>query len=740
MSRLPPYLLKILLCFGVIQWGSVAAADNNQRCGPITTVKQNPLQRKKPATDPDQPVHLQANEAEMQIDDYAIFKGNVELQQQGLTILAEELRYDKTDDHIDASGDIDFFSDLGDRYSTEKLKYYLIDKTGNAGAGSYQLAGQGRGFAGGIVFEHEYRTRLYDVNYTTCPETKNDWFIKISELEFDRNRDIGIARHAVLKIRNVPIFYWPYIDFPLSDQRKSGFLAPQFGSSDRLGMELGTPYYFNISPQIDDTLTPHNYGKRGFQLQNELRYMGRRYAGRLDLEHIFYDQQFGDARSAATYNHQQTFGRRWSSKTDLNWVSDNDYLDDFSSNLNLASQTHLLNQFKLAYSSNQTQMRFRILGYQTIDSSITNSGKPYNMLPEITVNNQLLGQDQLVQADLLTTAVYFQRPESIVGGRLTLQPSVSIPFRNSYSFVVPKATAYYLSYDLSDTPNTLIPGQTESLSADWFGLYSLDSGLYFDRSTEIAGSPYTQTLEPRLFYLNVPKKNQDDLPIFDTTLPDLTFNNIFRENRFVGGDRIGDANQLTIALTSRFLDDQQGVERFYVSVGDIVYFDDRKVNLVPDTVDSESTSDIIAESGALLKTNWYFRGIYQWDTKNRKVQRSNAYIQYNPAKDSIINIGYRLLRDTEEQTDVSFQWPVASNWSALGRWRFSLDEKQNLESLAGITYRSCCWSINTTLNRRLSGSGSQTNSIWFQFELTGLAQIGNTLASPLKQSLFSFDN
>jgi LPS-assembly protein len=288
----------------------------------------------------------------------------------------------------------------------------------------------------------------------------------------------------------------------------------------------------------------------------------------------------------------------------------------------------------------------------------------------------------------------------------------------------------YIGYDLAE-----IADDTPSLARATF---SLDSGLYFDRNTRWGSRGFTQTLEPRLFYLYVPNKNQNSLPNFDTSEPDLSFDNLFRENRFVGGDRIGDAKQATFALTTRLLDDE-GVERFRASVGQIYYFDDRKVN-IPAEVDTVNSSDIVAETRARLVGNWYVQGNIQHNRNTRDTQKSSVYLQYHPRKNSIVNLGRRFIRDEIEQTDISLEWPLYQRWTLRARSIYSQRDDRNVESYAGLEYNACCWAMRLFGNRRLTEDGDQVNFIMFELELTGLAKLGSTPVSPLQQGVFSFTN
>ena len=732
---MPPIRLTRL-----VLWLAIMAAASGNRIQAAETGPDCPSSPPGPALPPlipldDDRVHVEADEARL-LDDTAEFSGNVILQRRDMRVRADRLRYEKSTDRARAEGGVILDNVRGDRFETGTAEVFLQDKTGFTGPGRYSLAGHGRGDAERILLEGEYKASLTGVRFTTCPPDKESWYLKIGKLKLDRKRDIAVARNGTAWFYHVPVFYWPYLDFPLSGRRKSGFLAPEVGSSNTLGTTLATPYYFNIAPQLDDTLTPRYLSKRGLQLQNEFRYLGRSYSGRLDAEYLPFDQQFNDARGAAAYRHQQRFGRRWNARADLSWVSDDQYLDDFGNSLSISSQTQLRQELSLRYEGDWLRFGGRAFRYQTIDPDIADDELPYMMLPQLYLVAASPPRPNRLNARLDSEWVDFERKDSVVGERWYLRPELRFPLRNRYAFLVPAAGAYYWGYNLDRTPESQRTPGFDTRPANGLGYGSLDAGLVFDRFFRFRQRSYIQTLEPRVFYVYVPAREQDSLPVFDTTLPDFSFDNLFRENRFVGRDRVGDANQVTVALTSRILDGERGIERLRLSVGEIYYFADRQVNL-PAGTETARTSDIIGEIQGRLRGNWFLRGILQWDREQKETERWNAFVQYHPKPDRILNLGYRFQHGTERQSELSFEWPLWRRWTVTGRWNYSWRDRENLESLLGLGYRSCCWGLRVYADRRLSASGNQRTAIRVQLELRGLAQVGSLPFSPLRRGLFS---
>jgi LPS-assembly protein len=682
------------------------------------------------------PAELRARELRLTREGVSEFTGDVELQRDGQSLGADYLRHDKSSGMLDATGNVTFREPSGLSYVTEETHINLESRIGHAGSGGFSFEdGSARGNAERIDFEGPDHTRLTRVRYTTCAPGQDDWFLRIRELELDTAEDIGTARYASLNFMGVPVFYLPYLSFPISDQRKSGFLIPRVGRSDNGGTEIATPYYLNLAPDYDDTLTPRYLSQRGWQLQNEFRYLTQRSEGKLDLEALPNDRMANrDDRAAGAYLHKHALGSRWSANVDVRAVSDKQYFEDFGDNLGITSQTHLPQNANVDYRGPLWTFSARAADYQTIDPTIAPADRPYARLPQINLALNRPLQPNRVNYYFETEAVNFDRNEGVTGGRLNLSPAVALPLVNSYGFVTPRLGVRHISYSLASAPD-----ETPSVTR---GVFSLDSGLIFERDSRWGERLFSQTLEPRLYYLYSPAKNQDSLPNFDTALPEFSFFNLFRDNRFSGGDRIGDANQLTAAVTTRFIDDADGTERGRASLGRIYYFANREVNL-PAGTGSTSASDIVGEATATLASHWHARSHAQWNRIDSRLEKYSVYLQYNPAKDRIVNLGKRFSRDELEQTDISAEWPLAARWTLRARSLYSQRDHRNVESFAGVEYNACCWALRVVAGRRLdydtvNNTASQSNSIMLELELTGLSKLGNVPDSPLRESVFSF--
>ncbi len=724
----------------IVAWGAVSndlAQARDEAACPERPPRSPAAPRRITAAPKNQPAEVYARELHSMEDGVSEFTGNVELRHEGKSLMTERLRYDKNTDQVDATGNVLFKDTAGLSYLTQEVHLNLESRIGHTGSGQFKLEdGSARGDAERTDFQGPDHTRFTRVRYTTCAPGQDDWYLKIKDLRLDTENDIGTAYQASIHFQGVPLFYLPYLSFPISDKRKSGFLIPRVGYASNRGGDISVPYYFNLAPHYDDTLTPELMTRRGLQLQNEFRYIARDSGGKLDFEILPQDRlKNGETRTAGTFQHRTLFNPYWSAYVDVRGISDKEYFEDFRDDIGVTSQTHLPQNAQLDYRGPRWNFTARAADYQTIDRAIAPVDRPYARLPQLNLSYNLPLESNRLNYSFESELVSFERDASITGERLTLNPSVSLPLSSSYAFLTPRVGLHHVAYRLSGAPD-----DTPTLAR---ALFSLDSGLIFERDSRWGERLFTQTLEPRLYYLYVPSKNQDTLPIFDTSLAEFSFPGLFRNNRFVGGDRIGDANQITAAVTTRFIDESNGAERFRASLGKIYYFDDRQVNL-PAATSSTGGSDIVAEFTATLASHWHARAGAQWNPRDNFTQKYNYYLQYNPAKDRIVNIGRRTARGELEQTDISTQWPLATRWTFRARSLLSQEANRNLESYAGVEYNACCWALRVLGKRRLTVDTINTNttsqqfSIMFELELTGLSKLGKIPDSPLRESVFSF--
>ena len=602
----------------------------------------------------------------------------------------------------------------------------------NSDSNKMQRSSKARGDAKTIIFEGQDRKTLKDARYTTCAAGVDDWYIKAKELDLNDYTKAGVARNAYIEFKNVPLIYAPWISFSFNTQRKSGLLAPTFGTTSKSGLELSVPFYWNISPNMDATFATRALSKRGVQLQGEFRYLEDKFSGIDEVEYLPSDDQTGKNRYYANFKHQQILGNGWSAGYSLEKISDNEYFADLSTRIITTSRVNLPQQFNVDYNNDTWHFNALAQKFQTLD----NVSYPYERLPQLTlIGDQYFGD---VNTNLYTQLVAFDTnknaPAVVTGSRLTLYPSVSFPINKSYGYITPKIGIHHTSYSLNNDPNN------NSSQERTLPIASLDGALFFDRDTKIGSTNYTQTIEPRMFYVYIPSAKQSDIPIFDTSEADLNFSSLFRENQYTGNDRVNNANQLSLALTTRFIESDTGIQRLTASIGQRYYFADQTVSLPSETLRKSNSSDIIAGLSSYLKTNWNVDAFWQYNTDDSRSVRTTVSSHYMPEPGKSLNLSYSYRRDLLDQFDVSAQWPLGKGWYGIGRANYSLRESHIIETLAGLEYDAGCWQTRTVIQRVSTATANANYALFFQIELGGLASIGANPLSVIKRSVPGYVN
>ena len=655
-------------------------------------------------------------------------RGRVEFQREDLTVYSEFLRFNQEFGRIEADGGVRL--QLGvDRFFGPRLRYNTQDDTGVFEEPSFQM-GRGQTARGGaerLEFLGKNHLRLNGASFTTCEPGDDGWVIEARELELDYDKEEGKARDMRLRLLGTTIFALPYASFPLERRRKSGFLAPQFSHNTRRGVELGVPYYFNIAPEQDLLLTPNYMSKRGEQLKANYRYMGRQHLGQLRIEYMPQDDVLKRSRSGYSFQHEQIFAPNLNARVDLNKVSDDRYFVDFASNVRTVSVGNLVRQGELNYSTGLFGMPayaiVRAQRWQTLQDPLAPIVSPYHRLPQIqfgVAKADLAGRFDLTMPGEF---VRFAHNSLIEGTRTSVNPAMSMPLLAPGYFVTPRLGMRSAHYDLHNTA----PGQParQSVNVPWA---SLDGGLIFERGMKLLGENLTQTIEPRLFYVYAPYRAQDQIPLFDTSLADFNYAQLFSENRFVGGDRFGDANQVTLAATSRLLS-ANGEELFRATLGQRYFFKNERVGLTATSaLRSRDESDLLASVGGRFAKSLTFDATVQYNPQQSRAERYGVSARYAPEIAKVVSATYRYNRDPLnpiKQADLSGQWPVQPGWYAVGRVNYSFLDKRLLEGLAGIEYNAGCWVFRGVFQRLQAATQTSTTGMYFQIEFNGLGQIGS---------------
>ncbi len=735
------------LFIGVILCGFntlVLAESNWQQCELASSSDFLPY-----VADPEQSaLDVKANDAQLVENGISVFTGDVVVSRGGQELKADRVSYNQISGDITAQGDIQI-RDSEIIINAQQAEWILSNDEGRLIDAYYRLRqNHARGRADTVYRQGTVKTLLKNASYTTCEPDDNAWLLESSSIHLDHNKNVGMARNVKVRLAGIPIFYTPYLSFPLSDERKSGFLTPSFGSSDETGVDIQAPYYWNISPEKDATFTPRYMSERGLMLNTEFRYLHARHQGKIDAGLLLNDQlrndgdrlnpNYNDDRKHFSLRHTGYFLSNWNTAIDYNYVSDKRYLEDFGSNLSLASTTHLNRQFSVGYTGRNWGFTGRFQGYQTLTDNI----KPYQRLPQLLLKGSFPDKAMGLNYDIKAEYVDFEHDDNIAGQRIDLEPAVSLPWTSIAAFVTPRIALRYTRYNLTDNLTTAMD-KTPTRTAP---VISLDSGLFFEREMSWGRNAYIHTLEPRAFYLYIPERNQAGLPVFDSSLRTFNMWQLFAYDRFAGADRLGDANQLSMALTSRFINQQTGREALRVSLGQIQYFRDRDVTINNTGTDTRSRSDLVAELTASLAKEWTLRGEMQWDPYENRSNMSAVRLQYRGDKGRLLNIAHRYRRDNVtnleglEQLDISARVPINKQWSIVGRWYRSLKEDQTLETLAGIEYNSCCWATRLLIRDYVNNAfdDDRNLAIFFQVELKGLGNLGQKTDALLERSILGY--
>ncbi|WP_257296640.1 LPS-assembly protein LptD [Endozoicomonas sp. YOMI1] len=764
------------------------------------------------------PIVAESNESSYDKDSVAIFKGDVTIRQGSRQFESDNATLDKSRNHGQFEGNVRFresgvllVGDKGDiqldsgRATLENTAYVMHEQ-------------KARGSASRIVRNQDATLELSDATYTSCPPGDKGWQLSGQHVTLDMDSGQGLAKHAVVRVQGLPILYTPYLSFPIDDRRKSGFLYPTLSQSSDNGLDFAIPYYLNIASNYDATLTPRYMSKRGLMLENEFRYLVGNTQGELGLSGLLDKDQlkkenpsYNDQRWLLNYRQQTNLTSRWTAVVDYAKASDKNYLDDFSTSLNLSANAPLNQRIGTRYlggdNNHSWQLSVDAHQYQNMNQT---ADDPYNKLPQIKLSGNWLTSGRL-NLNYMADYTRFSRDDNwhyvnetlanpsdnvyqsnydsgygikrANGERLYLETGAGYSFDRSYAFIRPAVKVQHVEYRLTDlseseTIRDLDDAYGNFTTADYtespkttVPTFSIDSGLYFDRFTNISGTEFTHTLEPRIKYLYSPyKEGQEMNPVFDTALMNFNYNSLWRDSRFSGHDRSGDANQLSLGLSTRLIE-EDGFERVRFGIGQIIYFEDRQLWISPNAgidqvvVDQDLDTDPGDETRQLLEDmqdsvsplaselvyninrSMNIRQDLMWDTSNNKLDSYGLNYQYKPGDRRVLNAGYRFLRQADRfiknelnqntglttdnnlsQTDLSVAWPVANHWSAMGRWQYDLTNKRNLEILSGVEYNSCCYQVRVLWRKWVENDDNidhpnSKSGVFLQFVLRGLGDL-----------------
>ena len=638
---------------------------------------------------------------------------------------ADTACYKQVEDEFDAEGRIKMWR-FGDYYTGDVMKLNM--ETGKG----FEVGG-GRGKAERVDFINQDEATVIDGTYSTCEGPNPDWYLKSSTLNLDSGRDVGTGSKTIIYFKDVPILGTPGISFSLSGARRSGWLAPTPGFNSKNGFELLVPYYLNIAPNRDLTLYPKYIQRRGIQLGAVGRYLGETdaglYSGETAIEYLPNDKQTKTDRYMIRSKHEQALAVGWTYGWDVREASDNNYPSDFSKNVAGATERQLLRELRTDYRTEDWSLTARVQNYQVLqdpaavtDPSLTVT-RPYDRLPSINFHAGKYDVWGGFDWTLDSEVTRFAHPTLVQGTRMVVVPQISFPIVRPGYFITPKLMLNASAYQLDNNATTKASFPNTSFSRA-IPTISVDSGLIFERDSNLFGGKDakggTQTFEPRLFYVYTPYRDQSQFPNFDTA--DATFNltQLFTENRFVGSDRIGDANQVTAAVVSRFLQ-ADGAERLRLTFGQRFYFADQRVQLTSTTPVNQARSDILLAATGRVSETWTVDSLVQYNPSDSQLVSSTYSVQYQPGPKKVLNVGSRFQRGSFRNAEVSGQWPLSERLYGVGRVSYSLLDRRLLEGLIGLEYKGDCWVFRMGAQRFVTSAQKSSTPIFFQLELTGLS-------------------
>ena len=769
------------------------------------------------------PIIAEANESNYDESNVATLVGNVNVRQAGRQLTSDTASLNRDTNYGQFEGNVHFrepgvllLGEKGDlqldtgRATLENTSYVMHDNSIRGGADL-------------MVRNEDGTFDLTNATYTTCPPGEQGWQLSGNTVSIDQETGEGIARNAVVRIEGIPVFYTPWVSFPIDDRRKSGLLYPTIAYDSDNGTDLTLPYYWNIAPNYDATITPRFMSKRGVLLENEFRYLAGNTSGeiglagmlnsdKLQFENPYYDEK----RWLINVRQHTQFSSRWKADIDYAKASDKNYFTDFGSDLEVSNKSPLNQSVSTRYDggSNSHNWYASVDAHKYQNMSKT-SDDPYNKLPEAIFSGNWDAGETL---DIGYTANYtkfsrdkewdyinetlIDKPNNVYksnygegygikkanGERMYLETSASYPMEWSYAFLTPSVKVQHVQYQLSNLNQTNVvkdlnnsygnftdANYTESPKTT-VPTVSIDSGLYFDRFTNIGDTSFTHTLEPRMKYLYAPYvEGQEMNPIFDSSLQSFSYGSLWRDSRFSGYDRLGDSNQISLGLTSRLIEDD-GFERARFGVGQIVYLKDRRLWISPtagykegdqqnweenlteeeqrlQSDMTEKTSPVASEAIYNINRTMSIRQDLMWDANNNEIDDYGLYYVYKPASRKVLNIGYRFkdqadryvknsknqhekdangqsieVKNDMSQTDISIAWPVMQNWSAMGRWQYDITNKRDLEKMAGVEYNDCCYQVRLLWRSWIEDDSNidhptKKNGFFLQFVLRGLGDI-----------------
>jgi len=707
----------------------------------------------------------------------ANFKGNVSLDQKGRRIQADSMTYDQASGDAQFNGNI-VFRDKDMAMGAHQLNYNAQSQQADLSNARYVIAANHmRGNAHTISLSQGDQVSLTDTSYTFCEPGHNDWDLKASEINLYQEKGYGEAYHGRLRIKEIPILYMPYYRFPISEDRLTGFLNPEISlsatsnSANPLAInvnQFATPFYINIAPNYDDTFTPRYVDEHGVLAENEFRYLNVLGEGQIDVSYLSDDETTKQDRWSAGLQHKVQLAQHWQNRINYQEISDESFDDDFSRAGVINRASYLKQNAEVEYNDGAWNFLTRLEQYQTIDTSIADASKPYHRLPQVQLSKISAITPNAFNYNLNVQATRFTRDNDTLTGynkmdgeRLHTGLDFNFPLQSTYGFLKPSIQLFSTQYSFQNLDATAVADGYEDESNRNLFTASLDAGLFFERELSLFNQDFIQTLEPRIMLAYTPYEDQSHIPLFDTTETSFSYGNIFKANRFTGLDRIGDTQQLSLGLTSRFLN-ETGSEVFRSSLGQIFYFDDRQVELTPSDItleetDTNNSSSLAGEVQWLFATDWRFKIDGQFNphasSDEEPVEKASVQLNYQNPDHYLFDMNFSHVEATnQKQVGISVFAPINDRWAVYGQkkhdiYPYSDADKQtlednnllNIEGILGIEYQNCCWRAQVTYEEHTLSDSTKDYQFMFQLHFKGLGILGSNTDDILSERILGYE-
>ena len=670
-----------------------------------------------------------AQKIEGTIEDRVVLEGDAEIRRDGSVLRGDRITYTQATDEVNVEGHARIFRD-GAVFAGPRLDFRIEAQTGSMPNANFTYAPRrGRGDASLIEFLGNQQARMTQARFTTCAPGDEAWWIQAEKIEVDGFEESATASTAKLYFQGVPVLASPILGFPVGDRRRSGFLTPSFGLSSTLGTDVRLPFYWNIAPNYDYTIAPRLMSKRGVLLENELRFLQPTMRGTVVYNTIPDDRQADRRRDQTSIRYEFASPTGFAGGINYNRVSDDNYFVDFSESIIGSSNKVLPQDAFLSYSQTYWNTAVRVTKNQTLQDPLAPVTKPYERVPQATLSGYIADWRGF-EASAVVDGTSFDHPTLETGDRYVMDARVSYPWMAPGWFAIPRARVISRVYSLDPSLHPSDSSRTVTTP-----ILSFDSGLIFDRSISWFGHAAQQTLEPRLFYTYIPYRSQNDLPNFDSALAELNYSQLFSENIYSGYDRVAEANQLTLALATRVLDDETGAERLRAAIGQRYYISPQRVTLPGEAPRTGDATDLLAGVTALLGRSWAIDLAAQYATESSQLVRATVGARWQPRRASVISAYYRYRAGDIDQVDVATQWPLSDRWYAVGRLNYSLQDDRVIDALAGIEYKADCWILRVAAQRFATATDQSTTNVYVQLELSGLTSVGTNAAKQLQRNI-----